>query len=168
MADVVIDASVVVAAVSPSEPGYPEALEFLKRAHSTHAILHEPPQFLLELYAVLSRRPRELRQLGFMTEDDPLVVRWAPLGEAEIQNLLAWLTSNCPGKCPTRGADLAYVSTALRSPLPLVTLDSGLLSFRSCGVDVYAPQDFIARLEIYATPNSRLQATAARFARCGA
>jgi hypothetical protein len=146
MADVVIDASVVVAAVSPTEDGHAEALEFLKRAHFTHATLHEPPQFLLELYAILSRRPRELRQLGFMTEEDPLVIRWAPLGEPEIQQLLAWLTSSCPGKCPTRGADLAYVSASLRGTIPLITLDGGLQSFRFCGLDVHAPQDFVRRL----------------------
>ena len=144
--NLIIDVSVVIAAVSPSEPGHVEALEFLQRAHTSHAVFHEPPQFLFELYAVLTRRPRELRQLGFMTETDPMVLKWTPLGEPQVQRLLNWLTSNCPGKCPTRGADLAYVSSAVEAKLPLVTLDAGLQSFGSCGLDVYAPREFTTRL----------------------
>jgi predicted nucleic acid-binding protein len=144
--NLVIDASVVVAAVSPPEAGHVEALEFLQSAHTSHAVFHEPPQFLLELYSVLTRRPRELRQLGFMTETDPMILNWNPLAEPQVERLLAWLTSNCSGKCPTRGADLAYVSSALESQLPLVTLDRGLQSFRSCGLDVWAPREFTAHL----------------------
>jgi predicted nucleic acid-binding protein len=144
--NLIIDASVVIAAVSPSETGHVEALEFLQRAHTAHAVFHEPPQFLLELYAVLTRRPRELRQLGFMIETDPMVLNWTPLAEPQVQRLLNWLTSNCPGKCPTRGADLAYVSSAVEVKLPLVTLDAGLQSFRSCGLDVCTPREFGLRL----------------------
>ena len=128
---VVVDTSFLVAAVSPAESRYAESLDFFQEAHRRRVVFEEPAQFLLELYAALNRTPRQLRQLGFMTEQDPVSVNLKALGAAEVERLLAWLSSTFPGKCPTRGGDLAYVWVAWEMKLPLVTLDNGLHQFRS-------------------------------------
>lgn len=141
---VVVDASVVVAAVSPQEIRHAESLDFLQEAHRRRVVLEEPAQFLLELYAVFTRTPRQLRQLGFMTEEDPISFNLKSLGTDEVQRLLAWLSSTFPGKCPTRGGDLAYAWIAWEAKLPLVTLDPGLHQFRGSGLDIYYPSDLLA------------------------
>jgi hypothetical protein len=141
---IVVDICVVVAAVSPKETRHAESLDFLQEAHRRRVVLEEPAQFLLELYAVLTRTPRQLRQLGFMTEEEPISLNLKPLGTEEVQRLLAWLSSTFPGKCPTRGGDLAYVWAAWETKLPLVTLDCGLHQFRSPGLDIYYPCDLLA------------------------
>ena len=141
--DVVLDASVVVAAVSPTESRHVESSRFLKVIHQHRLGVEVPAHFLLELYAVLNRSPRELRQLGFMTEENPVVLRLKAIGEAQVQEILAWVSANLPGKSPTRGADLAYVGVARESGLPLVSLDRGIHQFTSAGVAVYYPDDLL-------------------------
>jgi hypothetical protein len=78
-----------------------------------------------------------------MTEENPVALRLKPLGEAEVQEILAWVSSSLPGKSPTRGADLAYVGVARASGLPLVSLDHGLHQFASAGVAVYYPGELL-------------------------
>jgi len=143
--DVVLDTSVVIAAVSPSEERHSEALQFLHIVHRSRVSVHAPAHFLLELYAVLSRSPREVRQLGFMTEDEAIAVRLRTVGEAEAQATIAWVSSQMPGRSPTRGADLAYAWVARATGLPLVTLDKGLHEFTGYGVRVYYPGDLLAK-----------------------
>lgn len=143
--ELIVDVSVVMAALSPHEGGHNDAFQLLKRAHAARAVLREPPQFLLELYAVLTRKPRQLRELGFLTDVDPMIIKFTPLGQSEVQSLVDWLIRHCPGKCPTKGADLAYVSAALETRLPLVTLDAGMQTFRSCGLDVCGPKEATSR-----------------------
>jgi predicted nucleic acid-binding protein len=141
--DLVLDVSVVIAAVSPTEVRHSESLRFLQTVHRHRFSLEVPAHFLLELYAVLARSPRELRQLGFMTEENPVALRLKTIGEAEVQEILAWVSSELPGKSPARGADLAYVWVARKSGLPLVSLDEGMHTFTSAGVNVYYPGDLL-------------------------
>ena len=143
--DVVLDASVVIAAVSPAETRHAESLPFVRAVQQRRLALEVPAHFLLELYAVLNRSPRELRQLGFMTEKDPVTLRLKTIGAAEVEKALAWVSSKLPGKSPTRGADLAYVWVAQESGLPLVTLDKGLHQFKDAGLDVLYPGELLAR-----------------------
>ena len=133
---IVVDASVVVAAVSPDELGYSESLALIREIHRRRVVLMEPPQYLLELYAVLTRSPRQLRELGFMTHDAPVVIEFRPLDDRELEHALGWLSSTFPGECPTRGGDLTYVWVAWQEAVPLVTLDAGLHKFRSPGLDI--------------------------------
>ena len=138
---IVVDASVVVAAVSPDELGYSESLALIREIHRRRVVLMEPPQYLLELYAVLTRSPRQLRELGFMTVDAPGFIEFKPLDVGELERALGWLTSTFPGQCPTRGGDLAYVWVARQAAVPLVTLDEGLRKFRSPGLDIRYPRE---------------------------
>jgi predicted nucleic acid-binding protein len=143
--DVVVDVSVVVAAISPAEPRYAESLGFIQAVHERRLTLEVPAHFILELYAVTNRTPRKLQELGFMTEQNPIALRLKSIGEPEVQAVLAWVSSVFPGKSPTRGADLAYVWVARESGLPLVTLDNGLHQFREAGLQVYYPGELLAK-----------------------
>ena len=67
-----------------------------------------------------------------------------PLGTDEAQRLRAWLSSMFPGRCPTRGGDLAYTWAAWETNQPLETWDGGIHQFRSPGPDVYYPSDLLA------------------------
>jgi|CXWL01.1.fsa_nt_gi predicted nucleic acid-binding protein len=143
--DVVLDVSVVIAAVSPAEVRHAESLRFVQAVHGRRLSLEVPAHFLLELYTVLNRSPRQLRQLGFMTEENPVAFRLRTIGQAEVQETLAWVSSQLPGKSPTRGADLAYAWVARTSGLPLVTLDKGLHQFTGAGISVYYPGDLLTK-----------------------
>jgi predicted nucleic acid-binding protein len=142
---VVLDASVVISAVSPLEPRHSEALQFLRFIHGSRLSVHAPAHFLLEIYAVLSRSPREVRALGFLTEENPIAVKLKTIGEAEVEAAITWVASQLPGRSPTRGADLAYAWVARASGLPLVTLDSGLHEFTGHDVRVYYPGDLLVK-----------------------
>jgi predicted nucleic acid-binding protein len=141
---VVVDTSVVVASVSPLEPRHAESRDFLQELHRRGVSLEAPSYFMLELYAVLNRSPRELRQLGFMTEKNPIILNFHSIGVAELEIILAWLSSAMPGRCPTRGADLAYAWVAKQRGIPLVTLDRGLHQFVDAGLKVHYPSDLLA------------------------
>lgn len=143
--DVVLDVSVVIAAVTPTEASHSESIQFMQAVHRHRLSLEVPAHFLLELYAVLNRSPRELRQLGFMTEENPIAFRLKAIGQTEVQETLAWISSELPGKSPTRGADLAYAWVARTSGLPLVSLDKGLHQFTGHGVSVYYPAELLAK-----------------------
>lgn len=141
--DLVLDVSVVIAAVSPTELHHPECARLLNVIHQQNLGVEVPAHFVLELYSVLTRSPRELRQLGFMTKEDPIVLRVRSLGEVEVQEILGWASERLPGRSPTRGADLAYIGVARTTGLPLVSLDHGLHQFNSVGVAVYYPADLL-------------------------
>ncbi|MBC7350612.1 MAG: PIN domain-containing protein [Candidatus Aminicenantes bacterium] len=138
---IVLDASVVIPAVSKNERHHSEALAFIQELKTRAGRLEVPATFLLELYAVLNRSPREVRKLGFFTIDDPLYVELRPVDEGLVSSFLNWMESKMPGQSPTRGADLAYVAVAVDANLPLVTLDNGLRSFKDAGLAVYTPQE---------------------------
>lgn len=140
----VVDASVVVAAVSPNEDRHEESLAFLRELHRRQIVLLEPPQFLLELYAVLNRSPRQLQELGFMRQDNALTIEVRSLGIGELQRFLDWATATFPGRSPTGGADLAYVSVALETRAALVTNDRGLHEFGGRDVTIHYPGDLLA------------------------
>lgn len=141
--DVVLDASVVIAAVSPAEPRHLECSRLIRMIHEHGQVVEVPALFLLELYTILTRSPRELRQLGFMSRENPVVLRLRSIGEDEVQAIIGWASENLTGRSPTRGADLAYVGVARAAGLPLVSLDRGLHEFNSVGVAVRYPVDLL-------------------------
>jgi hypothetical protein len=142
----VLDASIVVAAVSPDEAGHFDSVEFLRELQQHELPLIEPPSFHLELYAVLTRKPRELKKLGFLTSGNGLDFEVKAMGMNELRACLAFLTAHFPGRCPTRGADLAYVWVAYATDSPLVTLDKGLQGFRGGPVTILGPADALRGL----------------------
>ena len=103
----VLDASVLIAALSPGEMRHQESLDFIKELRPRKVLLEEPAHFMLELYAVMNRTSesqRVLSKLGFTTPDSPLIaMTFVPLGEPEIERFLGWMSSALPGQSPTAG-----------------------------------------------------------------
>ena len=143
-----MDASVLIAALSPKEVRHIESRDFIKELHRRGVLLKEPAQFLLELYAVMLRSTeaaRYGRELWFLTEENRIQMNLIALDEVEIQRFLLWMSSAMAGQSPTRrGADLAYACVAKKRGLPLVTLDNGLHKFAAAGLEVYSPSDLLA------------------------
>jgi len=139
---IVLDTSVLVAAVSPNESSQNVALSFLRRVHESRQCIEIPPTFLFEVYAALNRTPRKLSELLFLTEESGLNFLIHTQGTTEVQNMLEWLSVKAPGTVPTRGGDLAYLAIAVESGIPLFTFDKGMHAFSNYGVDIRYPDAF--------------------------
>ncbi len=143
----VLDSSVVIAAVQPTEPEHPGALGFVNRLRSTQvggeATVFAPPELWLEVHVVeqrlaLSRRggPAPGSALRGLTIE--LV---APEGLEEITAFLELLTKRMRGRRPFSNAtDLVYLWAASRLDATVVTLDRGMLGYHGVVCDVARPE----------------------------
>jgi predicted nucleic acid-binding protein len=143
----VLDSSVVIAAVQPAEPEHAGALDFIDRLRSTQAggeaAVFAPAELWLEVHVVeqrlaLSRRggPAPGGALrGLVIE---LV---APGGLDEITAFLELLTKRMRGRRPFSNAtDLVYLWAASRLGATVVTLDRGMLAYHGVVCDVTRPE----------------------------
>lgn len=143
----VLDSSVIIAAVQPSEPEHQGALDFVNRLRRAQAEGAEaafaPAELWLEVHVVeqrlaLSRRggPAPGGALrGLVVE---LV---APEGVEELTTFLELLTKRMRGRRPFSNAtDLVYLWAASRVDATVVTLDRGLLGYHGVVCDVTRPE----------------------------
>jgi len=143
----VLDSSVLIAAVSPAEPGYENARAFVGRLRSTlasgTASAFAPPELWLEVHVVEQRLARSRR--GALTPGDAMrgltVELVAPAGVEEIAAFLDVLTRRMRGRRPFANAtDLVYLWAAHRVDATVVTLDQGMLDYHGVVCDVTRPQ----------------------------
>ena len=146
LTSVSLDASVLLAAVSPSEPSHEDAKDFLTQLHQRQLTVQVPAQFMLEIFAAFRRSPRDTNQLGFMTKANPMQLKLLCLGEAEVTDLIAWLSQAFPQRVPTRGGDLAYLWVAWKFHIPLVSLDGGMLRYSGPDAEVISPAQGLSRI----------------------
>jgi predicted nucleic acid-binding protein len=143
----VLDSSVLIAAVQPAEAEHDSALDFVNRLRAAQVAGAEsvfaPPELWLEVHVVeqrlaLSRRggPAPGAALRGLTIE--LVV---PEGVEELTAFLDLLTKRMRGRRPFSNAtDLAYLWAASRVDATVVTLDRGLLGYHGVVCDVTRPQ----------------------------
>ncbi len=143
----VLDSSVIIAAVQPSEPEHQGALDFVDRLRKAQAGGAEsafaPPELWLEVHVVeqrlaLSRRggPAPGGALRGLTVE---LVR--PEDAEEITAFLLHLTKRMRGRRPFANAtDLVYLWAASRMDATVVTLDRGLLDYHGVVCDVTRPE----------------------------
>ncbi len=143
----VLDSSVLIAAVQPAEPDHESACAFVERLRATpladELSLLAPAELWLEVHVVeqrlaLSRRggPAPGSALRGLTVE--LV---APEGVEEITDFLELLTRRMRGRRPFANAtDLVYLWAAERNRATVVTLDRGLLDYHGVVCDVTRPQ----------------------------
>jgi predicted nucleic acid-binding protein len=143
----VLDSSVLIAAVQPTEPDHAPARAFVERLRaalaSGRASAFGPPELWLEVYVVEQRLARSRRgapALGGAL--DALAVELvAPEGLAEISAFLNLLTKRMRGRRPFANAtDLVYLWVASRMSATVVTLDQGMLAYHGVVCDVTRPQ----------------------------
>jgi predicted nucleic acid-binding protein len=143
----VLDSSVVIAAVQPTEPDHQSALDFVNRLRSAPvgdgASVFAPPELWLETHVVeqrlaLSRRGGPAPGSALRGLAIELV---APEGLDEITTFLDLLTKRMRGRRPFANAtDLVYLWAASRLEATVVTLDRGMLGYHGVVCDVTRPE----------------------------
>ena len=140
---ITIDASVLVAAASPTDRARSDAVSFLSAAVGADLRIHQPTLSLVEVAAAIARRTGDdglAQEAATALLGMPgVVVHPLDLGASADAAALA-------ARLQLRGADAVYAATALRHRSTLVTLDEELRSRASFVVDVVAPSEWLARI----------------------
>ena len=139
---ITIDASVLVAAASASDPARDDAFAFLAAVVASDVAIHQPTLTLVEVSAAIARRTGDDRlagEIGSALLAMPGLVLH-PL-DLEASADAAALAS----RLGVRGADAVYVATALRHRTTLVTLDDDVRRRSSTIVDVVTPAEWLQR-----------------------
>jgi predicted nucleic acid-binding protein len=143
----VLDSSVLIAAMKPSEPHHAAAVDFLARLRASLAVgaafVFAPPELWFELH-VAQQRLALSRSAKPPVDDamDGLAVELtAPADTTAITGFLAHLAKRMRGRRPSvNGTDLAYLWAAWSEDATVVTLDEGLLKYHGVVCDVTRPQ----------------------------
>jgi hypothetical protein len=143
----VLDSSVVIAAVQPAEPEHADARAFVDRLRRALAAgtasAFGPPELWLEAHVVEQRLARSRR--GPPALGGPLdglaVELVTPAGQEAITGFLGVLIKRMRGRRPFANAtDLVYLWAAWTADATVVTLDQGLLAYHGVVCDVTRPQ----------------------------
>lgn len=145
---VVLDSSVVIAAMRPSEPGHGDALDFLGRARAAQeregARVLAPPELWLEVHVAAQKLAK---QKGEPAPKDPLAglaVDLIAMDHREaVLGFLELLSGRMHGQAPLPNAtDLTYLWVAWSEGATLITLDRGLLKCHGLLCDVTRPYHY--------------------------
>jgi len=143
----VLDSSVLIAAVRPDEPEHADARAFVDDLRSAlasgMASAFGPPELWLEVHVVEQRLARSRRgapALGGALEGLAIeLVR--PEGVETITAFLDVLTKRMRGRRPFANAtDLVYLWVGWSADATVVTLDQGMLGYHGVVCDVTRPQ----------------------------
>ena len=139
---ITIDASVLVAAGAPDDPGRADAMAFLAVAVRADSPIHQPTITLVEVAAAIARRTGDAelaREAGIALLSMPgLVLHPLDLDTSADSAALA-------ARLRLRGADAIYAATALRHGSTLVSFDGELHDRSSSVLDVVTPVEWLAR-----------------------
>lgn len=143
----VVDSSVLIAAVRPTEPGHAAARGFVERLRSAQARgavrAFGPPELWLEVHVVeerLAHRRRAPYAPGAAMEG--LAVELVTPADLEVlTGFLDLLRRRMRGRRPFANAtDLAYLWAAHEVGATVVTLDEGMLAYHGVVCDVTRPE----------------------------
>jgi predicted nucleic acid-binding protein len=137
---VTIDASVWLAAISPTETAHAASLAVLRALARTGVTLHQPTLFVVEVCAAVARRTRDSRlalQAASVVRSEPRIVTH------EIDDVISADATQIAAHCALRGADSIYVSTARVTGSTLITLDNELLDRAGHHVRVTDPATWL-------------------------
>ena len=142
----VLDTSVLIAAVQPAEPEHADALAFVERLRAAQAAgdasAFAPPELWLELHVVEQRLAASRR--GGPAPGSALaglaVELVAPARLEDLAAFLDLLTRRMRGRRPFSNAtDLVYLWAAWSAGAMVVTLDQGMLGYHGVVCDVTRP-----------------------------
>ena len=143
----VLDSSVLIAAVRPAEPEHADARAFVERLRSAQASgavrAFGPPELWMEVHVVEERLAHGRRAApapGAAMEG--LAIELATPGGVEvITGFLDVLRRRMRGRRPFANAtDLVYLWAAHEIGATVVTLDQGMLAYHGVVCDVTRPQ----------------------------
>lgn len=139
--DLVLDASVLVAAIRPGEPFYAEARAALETLSRQRTNLFVPAIALPEVAAAIARGSGSASQAA---RDVRLVRRLPGLQVIAVDDALADLAADIAGLQRIRGCDAIYVALAQRQTADLVTLDSEQSQRAPTAVRTWTPGELLA------------------------
>jgi predicted nucleic acid-binding protein len=143
----VLDSSVMIAAIRPDEADHDDARAFVARLRSAQAAgavsVFGPPELWLEAHVVEQRLASSRRgppALGSALEGLTIELV-TPESVETIATFLAHLTRRMRGRRPFANAtDLVYLWAAHEVSATVVTLDRGMLAYHGVVCDVTRPQ----------------------------
>ena len=144
----VLDSSVLIAAMKPEEAHHPDAVGFLERARDARQAieLFAPPELWIEV-RVAAQKVEQSRKAPRPLRVDELLaglsIELTPITEIEaIDHFFEELGRRMRGRAPFANAtDLVYLWVAWQRGATLITLDGGLLKYHGMVCDVTRPQD---------------------------
>lgn len=147
MMRLVLDSSVVIAAIRPAEPEHEDARLFVERLRSALASgavsVFGPPELWLEAHVVEQRLASGRRgppALGAALEGLTIELV-TPASVETMTTFLAHLTRRMRGRRPFANAtDLVYLWAAHEVSATVVTLDQGMLAYHGVVCDVARPK----------------------------
>jgi len=150
----VLDSSVLVAAMKEADPGHADAVDFLDRLRAAHAAgraeVFAPPELWFEVRAVAQKLARfgvPSAWPGMAELFAALAVELVPITSVEeIDAFFARLERHLRDRAPfTNATDLLYLWVAFQQGAALVTFDAGLIKYHGRVCDVLRP--FHVRLD---------------------
>jgi predicted nucleic acid-binding protein len=146
MQRVVLDSSVLVAAMKSGEPNHADALDLLARLRSAGGAVEifAPPELWLEARVAAMKFERSSGGAPVQGAEELLAglsVELTPMTRVEeIDEFFGVLAARVRGKAPFANAtDLVYLWVAWQRGAALITLDSGLLKYHGVVCDVVRP-----------------------------
>lgn len=146
-ARLVLDSSLIVAAMKPSEPSHADALDFLDRLREAQerggASVFAPPELWLEVHVAAQKLVKQ-KERGAPEPKEPMVglaIKLVAMDREEaIAGFLEQLTARTRGQPPfTNATDLVYLWVAWSVDATLITLDQRLLKYHGLLCDVMRP-----------------------------
>ncbi|MDI1450457.1 type II toxin-antitoxin system VapC family toxin [Polyangium sp. 6x1] len=150
----VLDSSVLIAAMKEGDPGHADAVDFLDRLRAAHAAgqaeVFAPPELWIEVRAAAQKLRRVVVAPHGRGMDELLAtlgVELVPITSVEeIDAFFERLARHLRDRAPfTNATDLVYLWVAFRRAAALVTLDAGLIKYHGMVCDVMRP--FHVRLD---------------------
>lgn len=144
----VLDSSVLVAAMRPTEPGHADSAEFLTDLRDGvrrgAALVFAPPELWIEAHVAVQKGAKGGARAPALDAAEVLAglsVKLTPItSPEEISAFLEQLARRTYGKAPFANAtDLVYLWVAWREGATLITLDRGLLRYHRILCDVIRP-----------------------------
>lgn len=132
----VIDASVWISSLIPSEAGFHASRAFIRRTISSGARVVLPTILIPEVGGAIARRNQSLQDA---VDAIALIDQITQVEFVRLEEATARLANSLAMALRLRGADAVYVAVALRFRLPLITWDTEQLTRTAGVIDVYTP-----------------------------
>jgi predicted nucleic acid-binding protein len=144
----VLDSSVLIAAMKPAEAHHPDAADFLDRVRRASNLVEvfAPPELWLEVRVATQKMGKSRNGPAPPSLDElfaGLSVELVPMTSVEeIDQFFEELGRRMHGRAQFANAtDLVYLWLAWQKGATLITLDGGLLKYHGMVCDVTRPQD---------------------------
>lgn len=137
-----IDACVWLATLAPREPEHAVCVDLLQTVVTDGVVLQQPPLFVVEVCATVTRTTREPMLAAAIGE---AIMRMPALHVHPLDHDRSAEAAHAAMTCALRGADAVYVATAAAANATLITLDREVLERAASFVPTMSPRAWLDR-----------------------